>query len=237
MISPTLYESVAGDFPYVIREFNPATDYEDCVALIRLSMHSIKLGAPGFEAIAPSGMEDEVQRILTSDMQPGEAGIPAHYTRAPRSAFWVAVATRPGDPDAVLPGTEYPFVAGMLALRPSRVCAPEYATLCAERGFDIDKEATLNRMVTSPKARRRGLGEALLKVSEAMAGANGYNALHLATASNGKAAVGLYLKTGFTILREITFSMQIPVPNPATNEPDLIKIDSTILEMRKPISH
>jgi hypothetical protein len=157
-----LFRSKASEFPFFIRSFQVDTDYDACVDLIRLSMNSIRFQSPTADEVAPLGMNVEIDRILTSDMQPGDAGIPAHYLHAPRSAFWVAIATAPDAKEHHVNDATYPFVAGMLALRPSRVGAPEYATLCAERGFDIDTEATLNRMVTSTNridrpSRRRAL--------------------------------------------------------------------------------
>lgn len=186
------------EFPFHVRGVDLSTDYDACVELIRLSMHSIRADVPGTdEQVEPVGIDKFIDGILASDMQPGEAGIPAHYIQAPYSAFLVAVATQPADQQHCLPDTSYPFVAGMLALRPSRVCDEkgEYAATCKARGIDFDKEATLNRVATLPKVQRRGVCRALLKVAEDTARTNGYKGLQLGTASTGLAAVRMYLNT------------------------------------------
>ena len=238
MAPPVLFSSDKDDFPFHVRDFDLATDYDACVDLLRLSMHSIRAELPNSkELVEPSGVDDFINSILASDMQPGEAGIPAHYTKPAGSGFWVAVATQPRETHHCLPDVSYPFIAGTLALRPSRACAQdkEYPALCAERGFDFDKEATLNRMVTADAARRRGVARALLQVAEEMARASGYKGLHLGTASTGRAAVSLYLNNGFTVLREVNFPMKVPVFNASTGVHDLVEVSGAGLDMRKAI--
>ena len=239
MASSIVLHAGTAEFPFHVRSFHLPTDYDACVELIRLSMHSIRVDVPGSdvdEQVEPAGIEEAISGILTKDMQPGEAGIPAHYIQAPNSGFWVAVATQPTDQQYCLPDTSYPFIAGMLALRPSRACDDHgYAKVCSERGLDFDKEATLNRVATLPKAQRRGVSRALLKVAEDTARANGFKGLHLGTAATGRAAVQLYLNNGFTVVREAAFPVKIATVNASTGKEELVEVQLNGLEMRKAI--
>ena len=234
MARTVLFQKNDGDFPFHVRHFDPATDYPACVDLLRLSMHSIRVDVPGSDQqVEPVGVDEFVSGILKGDMAPGQAGIPTHYSDAPRSAFWVAEATRPRDSSKCLPDTEYPFIAGMLALRPSRTCDPEYEKLCAELELDADKEATLNRMVTASSVRRRGVARALLTVAEDMARASGFIGLHLGTASTGRAAVNFYLDNGFIVQREVSFPMKISIPDANTGKNETVTVSGIGLAMRK----
>ena len=75
-----------------------------------------------------------------------------------------------------------------------------YALLLFRRGA---RAARLYSVATSPRARGRGAGKALIEAADACAIRRGAQSLRLEVRASNKAAIALYLRSGFAVLKEL----------------------------------
>lgn len=113
-----------------------------------------------------------VRSRLNTDMK----DISAYYLENPDNCFWVAEAEIEGRPQ----------VLGMVAVE-------------GKKGSE--KYGELYRMIVSSACRRTGLGVKLAQTAEDFCRERGFSKIMLSTSSTQKAAVALYFKLGFKLLR------------------------------------
>jgi putative acetyltransferase len=122
--------------------------------------------------LAPPGMEAAFEAYIDRSIQEEIGRIPDYYGEGPGRGFWVAVDEA---------GTLQGFFGLELA------------------GAD---GAELRRMYVAPEARRQGLARRMLTEAEAECAAAGLRRLVLSTSELQDAAVALYRRAGYDLVRE-----------------------------------
>jgi putative acetyltransferase len=122
--------------------------------------------------LAPPGLRERFEQYITIALRDEINRIPDYYGSGPGRGFWVAE-----DPSGAL--------IGFFGLEPAG-----------------DDSSELRRMYVAPECRRRGVGRTLLAEAERLCVLAGLYRLVLSTSELQPAAVSLYRRAGYRLIKE-----------------------------------